>query len=329
VDKILENQVLITEIQRFAVNDGPGFRTLVFLKGCGMRCEWCHNPETIATYPEVYWKRRMCVQCGACLDACPQDAINPPIPPEESQKEDSTYHKIIRDRCDLCLKCLEACKYNALEIVGEPLSIEQVLDEVESDRPFYANSGGGMTLSGGEPTVHVDFSDTLLKGAKKRGLHTCLDTNGFCDWEDLKRLIENTDIVLVDLKHLDPDKHREKTGVSNEIILKNLALLLEHGTEVWVRIPVIPGYNDSMELHTKTADFLANLPGKIARLDLLPFHNWCQDKYGWLGIEWFLREVEAMEPSMLEIPAELYRERGLITTVGGSGFENMDAASGK
>jgi len=226
------------------------------------------------------------------------------------------------------MQCVEACPYNALEIVGKPLTIEEILDEVESDRPFYNNSGGGMTLSGGEPTTHVDFAEKLLKGAKKRLLHTCLDTNGFCAWEDLNRLLENTDIVLFDLKHLDPEMHKEKTGVTNEIILKNLALLSKTDKEIWVRIPVVPDYNDSMEFHTKAADFLSNLPGKIARLDLLPFHNWCQDKYGWLGINWDLKEVEAMEPSMLEIPAELYREKGLMTTVGGSGFENSNVAVG-
>jgi pyruvate formate lyase activating enzyme len=324
----MADQVLITEIQRFAVNDGPGFRTLVFLKGCAMHCDWCHNPETIAPYPELYWKKRMCVQCGACLDACPQEAINPPIPPEESQREDSTYYKIIHDRCNLCLECVEACQYNALEIVGKSLSIEEILEEVERDRPFYDNSGGGMTLSGGEPTVHVDFSYRLLKGAKGMGIHTCLDTNGFCQWNSLEQLISYADIVLFDLKHLDPMLHKEKTGVSNEVILKNLASLTKTGKEIWVRMPILPGYNDSMEYHAQVVDFLMALPGNIDRIDLLPFHNWCQDKYGWLGIDWSQKEIEALEPSLLEIPASLYREKGFLTTVGGSGFENVSIAAG-
>lgn len=325
----MADQVLITEIQRFAVNDGPGFRTLVFLKGCAMHCAWCHNPETIAPYPELYWKRRMCVQCGACLDACPQDAINPPIPPEESQKEGSSYHKIIRDRCNLCLDCVDACQFNALERVGKYLSVEEILDEVERDRPFYDNSGGGMTLSGGEPTVHVDFSCRLLKGAKEAGIHTCLDTNGFCEWKTLTQLIDHTDVVLFDLKHLDPILHKEKTGVSNEVILENLTLLTKTGKEIWVRMPILPGYNDSLEYHSQATEFLMNLPRKIDRIDLLPFHNWCQDKYGWLGIDWPLKEIEALEPSLLEIPASLYREKGFLTTVGGSGFENVNLAAGE
>ena len=320
----MEDHVLITEIQRFAVNDGPGIRTLVFLKGCTMRCAWCHNPETIAAYPEIYWKKRMCVQCGNCLEACPEDAVHPPIPPEESQMEASSYHKIIRDRCNRCMLCVEACPYGALETVGKPVPIRDILDEVESDRPFYNNSGGGMTLSGGEPTAHVDFSEQLLRAAKEMGLHTCIDTNGYCVWDDLNRLLDPTDLVLFDLKHLNPEMHREKTGEGNEIIIKNLSRLSETDKEVWVRIPVIPDYNDDLDFHTGASDFLSRLPGRIARLDLLPFHNWCQDKYGWLGIDWHLKEVEATEPSMDEIPAELYREKGIMTTVGGSGFENLE-----
>ncbi len=324
----MENPVLITDIQKFAVNDGPGFRTNVFLKGCPLKCLWCHNPETIAPYPEIYWKSRLCTQCGACLEVCPNDAINPPIPPEESQSENSTYHKIIRDRCDRCMKCVEICPYDALTIVGKPMSVDEILDEVEKDRLFYENSGGGMTLSGGEPTTHEDFSDKLLKGARQRGLHSCLDTNGFCDWNVLKSLIKNVDIVLFDLKHLDPEMHKKDTGTGNEIILKNLGLLLETGIETWVRIPVIPNFNDSMDFHKLASDYLAGFAGKIARVDLLPFHNYCQDKYKWLGIDWALKDEDAIEPSFLEIPADLYREKGLLTTVGGSGFENTAESTG-
>ena len=318
----MEDKALITDIQRFAVNDGPGIRTNVFLKGCSLQCVWCHNPETIASCQELYWKRRHCVQCGECLDTCPKDALNPPISPEETQMEGSTYQKVIRDKCDLCMKCVPACKYGALEIVGKPMSIEEVLEEVASDIPFYNNSGGGMTLSGGEPTLNADYASKLLKGAREMGIHTCLDTSGYCNWEVLNLLVEHTDIMLFDLKHIDPALHKQKTGVRNEVILNNLALLLKNGVEVWVRIPVIPDYNDSMEFHEKAAKFLATLPGKIARVDLLPFHNWCQDKYGWLGIDWPLKDVDALDPYFLEIPAEIYREKGLKITIGGSGFEN-------
>ena len=320
----MSDSCLVTEIQRFAVNDGPGFRTNVFLKGCPLKCAWCHNPETIGSEPQLYWKKRACVQCGKCMDACPNDAIEPPIDPAISQAEGSTYYKIDYSKCDFCFKCVDACAYGALEVVGKSMTIDEILDEVESDRPFYDNSGGGMTLSGGEPTFHADFSEKLLAASRGRGIHNCLDTNGFCSWETLERAAENADIVLYDLKHTDAEKHKQWTGVDNSLIKENLAGLSENGVEIWVRIPVIPDFNDSIQDHKAAAGFLSNLPGKISRVDLLAYHNWCQDKYGWLGIDWPMARVEATEPSMLEIPLEFYKMSGLDAYIGGSGFEGRE-----
>ena len=317
----MESEALVTEIQRFAVNDGPGFRTNVFLKGCPLRCQWCHNPETIAPYREIYWKRRSCVQCGACLDACHNDAINAPVHPFEAQMEGSTYYKIIRERCDLCLKCVDACRYGALEIVGTRMSVDEILDEVERDRPFYDNSGGGLTISGGEPTAHPEFLGQLIEGARNRGLHICLDTNGYCQWNVLEAFVRSVDVVLYDLKHLDSANHAEMVGVGNELVLENLTRILGIGQEIWIRQPIVPDYNDTWEYHLRAAEFLDLLPGRIQRIDLLPFHNWCQDKYSWLGLDWPLRTIEAMDPSIVELLAEAYEARGFVTTVGGSGFE--------
>ena len=322
----MKEKVLITDIAKFAVNDGPGFRTNVFLKGCPLKCEWCHNPETIATHPEVYWKRRLCVQCGACMEACPRDAIYPPIEPELSNCEGSTYHKINRAKCDNCLKCIDACKYDALELVGKAMSVSEIIDEVEQDRPFYKTSGGGMTLSGGEPTAHPAFALELLKEAKRRVIHTCLDTNGYCNFSILDEMTEYTDIFLFDLKHLDSAKHLEKTGVKNELILKNLELLCKKDSDIWIRIPVVPGFNDDIDFHTQASSYLASLARNIKRVDLIPFHNYCQDKYSWLGRGWSYSETEAINPSFLDIHADLYRQHGLVTTVGGSGFEETETA---
>ncbi|WP_028315532.1 glycyl-radical enzyme activating protein [Desulfatibacillum aliphaticivorans] len=318
----MANACLITEIQRFAINDGPGFRTNVFLKGCPLKCVWCHNPETIDAKAQVFWKKRLCAQCGACMEACPTEAIQPPIDPVLAQSEGVDYYKIDLARCNHSMQCAAVCPYGALEITGKLLTVKEILDEVESDLPFYKNSGGGMTLSGGEPTAHPDFAEKLLAGAKARGLHTCLDTNGYCSWDILQRLLKYIDIVLFDLKHTDPEKHKQWTGVDNALIMKNLARLTQTGVETWVRIPVIPGFNDSIEDHQAAVEFLNGLPGKIHRVDLLPYHNWCQDKYGWLGLDWPLGRVEAMEPSLLEIPKEYYEMSGLKTTIGGSGFED-------
>lgn len=317
----MKQEVLVSDIQKFAVNDGPGIRTLVFLKGCPMRCAWCHNPETQAPFPEIYWKFRLCVQCGACMDVCPKNAILPPISPKDAQSEGSAYHKILRDKCDRCMACVEACRYDALTVVGKSMTADEIIDEVEKDRPFYKNSGGGLTLSGGEPTCHPDFAAQILQAAKQRGIHTCLDTNGFCEWDVLEKMLENVDLALFDLKHTDAAIHKQHTGVGNEKILENLARLSETDVDIWIRIPVVPGFNDSKAFHTHAAEFLSRFKNQISRVDLLPFHNWCQDKYGWLGIDWPLKDTEATDPSFLEIPADMYREKGLAATVGGSGFE--------
>ncbi len=317
---------LVTGIQRYSVNDGPGFRTNVYLKGCPLKCFWCHNPETISPEPDVFWKRRLCVQCGACLEVCEKNAIHPPIPPEEARSEGSSYYKIDRDQCDRCLKCIDACRYDALVLSGTPMTVAAVMEEVEADRIFYETSGGGMTLSGGEPTFHKDFSLALLTESRNRGIHNCLDTNGFCPWETMASLLPVTDIVLFDLKHTDPDRHKAGTGVDNRLILDNLKKLIEAEKEVWVRIPVIPGFNDDPEFHQNAARFLAALPHPPARIDLLPFHNWCESKYDWLGQDWSLKTAEAMAPFFLEMPAEIYRNQGLAVTIGGSGFEAARSA---
>lgn len=318
----MNENVLVTQIQKFAVNDGPGFRTNVFLKGCPLKCRWCHNPETQSAKPELFWKQRLCIQCGECVDACPNDAINLPIHPEEAAREDFIYQKIIRDRCDKCMLCVEACHYGALEITGEPMTIDEILTEVEQDAPFYARSGGGMTLSGGEPTSHLEFTGKLLDEALKRGLHICLDTCGFCKWEILESLSKKAHIILYDLKHLDPEKHSMMTGVDNKLILENLTKLVRSGADIWVRIVVIPGFSDTLDYHRHVAEFLSGLPGKLGRIDLLPYHNWCEDKYKWLDREWLMSEYQALDPAVLIPLEELYKEKGLNVTIGGSGFEN-------
>ncbi len=316
-----DDKVLITNIQRFSVNDGPGFRTNVFVKGCNMHCVWCHNPETIKSTRELNWRASICAQCGRCFDACPKDAINPPIDPEEARADNSTYDKIIRENCDLCMKCVEVCPTGALELIGQDYTVEEVLDEVEMDMPFYENSGGGMNITGGEPLVHPEYTAELLQGARARGISSCLDTNGNCKWEVLEPLLEYVDVVLYDLKHIDSGEHRRLTGVGNELILDNLKKLLEMGQPVWLRIVVIPDYSDSLDYHEKVAAFLKTLTHPPERIDLLPFHNWCESKYRQLGIRWSFADTPAMDPSMLRPAIEIYRDAGLEATIGGSGFE--------
>ena len=319
--KIFDNQTLITQIQRFSVNDGPGIRTNVFLKGCNLSCLWCHNPETQSFTKELYWKNRLCVQCGACFDVCPNEAINPPISPEEAKSEESTYYKIIKERCDNCMKCVDSCVNGALEIVGKELTIEKILDEVERDALFYKNSDGGMTLSGGEPTAHSDFANRLITSAKERDIHVCLDTSGFCSWEKLELLANKSDIVLFDLKHIESIVHEKITGVPNELILENLSRLVDSGSEIWLRILVIPGFTDSIEYHRKVADYLSTLSRPLDRIDILAFHNWCEDKYSWLGRKWPMGESQTIDPADIDHLTDVYESSARKITIGGSGFD--------
>lgn len=286
-----------------------------------MRCAWCHNPETIKFDAQIFWKSRLCMQCGTCARVCPMGAANLPIPVEVAQAEDSTYYKIDYDKCSYCMECVKACPYGALEITGRRMSVDEIMEIVEQDAPFYENSGGGFTLSGGDPAAHPDFSEELLRHAKKRGLHTCMDTNGHCSWSVFERLIPYVDIFLFDIKHLDDSLHRKMTGVTNKRVLENIGLLAKNKADVWVRIPIIPEFSDQIDYHVRVADFLSGLPGSIGRVDLIPFHNWCQNKYQWLGLDWRYRNVEAIEPSAMVQYLECYKNKDLNVTIGGSGFE--------
>jgi len=317
----MNDKTLITNIQRFSINDGPGFRTSVFLKGCPLNCIWCHNPETISYHKQLYWKKRLCNQCGYCYNACSKGAIIPVLN-ESNRKKDVAYQKINRNICDLCMECVKECYYDALEMVGKVMSISEILNIVNSDKHFYENSGGGMTLSGGEPTSHPDFSYELLTKTKEKGIHTCLDTNGFCDYQVIEKLINKVDLVLFDIKHIDPVIHKQITGVSNTLILNNLKRLSNEGIKIWIRIPVIPGYSDTTDTHKLIANFISDLPGKVERVDLLPFHNYCENKYEWLDMEWKMSDIDSLEPFQIKYLIETYTEKKLLANIGGSGFEN-------
>lgn len=312
----MTREALVTNIQRYSINDGPGIRTTVFLKGCRLNCAWCHNPECINFFPEIYWKQSICQQCGRCFDVCTQEAIQPPMALDR-EAENEHYFKIDLHRCDRCMKCVEVCIYGALAQVGELKTVGQILDEVERDVPFYLNSGGGMTVTGGEPTAFPEFTMDLLRGSKERGIHNCLDTSGFCDWEILEAMRPYVDIFLYDIKCLSGKLHVLRTGVNNSPILANLRRLAEAGEEIIVRLPIIPGFNDSIEQIEKIADYLESLRPAIIQVDLLPFHNWCQDKYRWLGMQWDYKDMESMATSDVDDLLDILEEKGLNTTVGG------------
>jgi len=262
---------LIFNIQRFSIHDGPGIRTTVFMKGCPLRCLWCSNPESQDPFPNLMVRDLQCTGCGACVKVCPRGAVS--ISEESGRRIDWS-------RCNHCLACVEACIYGSLNICGRQMTVGEVMKEVLADADFYRNSGGGVTVSGGEALLQADFVAALLRACREQGIHTALDTTGFAPREKAEEVIACTDLVLFDIKHLDPLKHREATGVGNHRILNNLFTLAK-GKRLWLRMPVIPGYNDTDENIRAVADLAKSV--RAERLSLLPYHEGGKSKSAQIG----------------------------------------------
>lgn len=274
---------MVLNIQRFSVHDGPGIRTLVFMKGCPLRCSWCSNPESQKGAVELGFFQSRCIGCGACLEACPSGAIT---------LSEGGQAITDRDICKRCGKCVEACSYEAREIAGKDTTVEQLLQEVEKDRDFYTNSGGGVTVGGGEPAQQHGYVSEFLRHCKKHWLHTALETCGFAPWEHLEEILHHVDFLYYDIKHMDPLAHERITGVSNQLILSNLERIASHYPEtvVVVRVPVIPGLNDSEANITATAKFVSEL-GTVKGIELLPYHRLGISKYEQFGMEYTLGDA--------------------------------------
>jgi pyruvate formate lyase activating enzyme len=290
----------VFDIKKYSVHDGPGIRTTVFLKGCPLRCLWCSNPESQQVEPQiVFWCER-CIHCDACLAVCSQSAI---AVDEVGQK------RVLPERCDLCGQCLEVCYAGALEQIGRLMTVDEVLSSVEKDRLFYEESGGGVTLSGGEPTAQPWFCLELLQGCKERGFHTVVDTCGHTPWKVWETLLPYIDMILYDLKEMDPNRHQRCVGVSNALILDNLRRLAHTGKSIIVRRPVIPGYNDEPAGVHALARFVAEL-GTIPEIDLLPYHRYGRGKYERLGMRYPMGD----EPSMQD--EEVFGLRDILVSYG-------------
>ena len=269
---------IVFNIQRFSIHDGPGIRTTVFLKGCSLHCFWCHNPEGIAIKPQIQFFPERCISCGECVIACENGANQIVDGKITFQRED----------CTVCGKCVETCYAEARVLVGKEMTSEEVAVEALKDRPFYETSQGGVTLSGGEPVLQPEFSYEILARCKAEGVHTAIETAGNVPWKDLEMLMPVTDLVMMDLKHMDSAKHREAVGVPNERLLANARKLVATTDKpILFRIPVIPGVNDSPEEVGAIAAFVHAMndlrasqsqAGKIS-LELLPFHRLAGDKY--------------------------------------------------
>ena len=279
----------IFDIKRFAVHDGPGIRTTVFFKGCPLRCLWCHNPESMKIGRQIVFFENKCIGCGECYKRCTSGAL----------KATPQGRMYVREKCTLCGTCVEYCYAEATVMEGKVVSVEEVIEEVKKDMPFYENSNGGVTLSGGEPTMQAEFCLAVLRESKKAGMHTTLDTSGQVKWETFKKILEYVDLVLYDIKHMDPLKHKEYTGLSNKTILANLKKLDALDIPIEIRIPLIPGVNDSQENLSAVAQFLSDMKN-IRRVKLLPYHRLGEGKYERLDMQYRLQDTAPPDKARME-----------------------------
>jgi len=296
----------IFAIKRYAIHDGPNIRTTVFFKGCPLSCWWCHNPEGIDRAVALVWDRGKCVGCSACLQQCPSQSL--------VAAPDGVVWR--RESCLGCGGCVEACPALALEATGREASVDEVMAALVQDQPFFDQSGGGVTFSGGEPLAQPEFLLALLKECGRLGVHRAVDTSGFAPADVLLQVAEEADLFLFDLKLMDRDRHRLFTGVSNALILDNLRLLAERGTPVQVRLPLIAGVNDDVANLQAVGAFVAELPG-VAAVDLLPYHGAAAAKYRELNLPYKGAHFAPAPPESLRGAMTILQQCGLAVRIGG------------
>ena len=267
-----EVEGLIFDLDTFAIHDGPGIRLAVYLKGCQLGCQWCHSPESIRPEPELTFVRDRCVRCGSCLEVCDRGV----------HSLADGRHVLTRDLCNLCGRCVETCATGALALKGESVSASDIVARAARMRPFFEHSGGGVTLTGGEVTCQADLAEAVLRDCQREGIHTAIETNGACPWEQLARLLPHCDLVLYDLKLMDDDEHVRWTGASNEVILENARRLAKNGLTTQVRVPLIPGITDTEENLRAVFSFVRAVG--LESVSLLPYNPSTAAKYEWLDL---------------------------------------------
>ncbi len=296
---------IIFNIQKHSIHDGPGIRTTVFLKGCHLKCWWCHNPESINPKKEmIFWKDR-CINCGDCQNACDVNGVEQNVHNHENDNK----------QCILCGKCVEVCPTEAREIIGKSMTIHEVLEEIEKDSVFYDETGGGVTFSGGEPLLQHEFLYDILRKCKEKGIHTAIDTSGYVTWDVFEKIVDYVDLFLYDIKHFDKNLHRKYTGVSNGLILENLEKLSTVHNNIIIRVPIIPSINDDKKNILKIGEFIQSL--NLHDVNILPYHNTGMDKYERLNKGYKLSFLECpSKESMIKIK-DLLDRFALSVKIGG------------
>lgn len=295
----------IVNVQRYSVHDGPGIRTTVFFKGCPLKCWWCHNPENISLKEEMMSCKDKCTNCGRCIKVCREEAIR--------LKDGNPFVEL--EKCINCGRCAEFCISEAKEHVGKEVHINELMVHIKKDIPFYEESGGGVTFSGGEPLMQGEFLNEVLKRCKNLNINTTLDTCGYSDWEKIEKIHNKVDLFLYDLKIFDDEKHIKYTGVSNKLILENLKKLSSLGKNIYVRMPIIKGINDDSAHIDNCVKFLSDL--NILQVNLLPYHKLGMDKYEKLDKEYKLTGEEKPSEREMEEMAEKFKLAGIKVKIGG------------
>ena len=304
--KELKQETIIFGIQRFSIHDGPGIRTLVFFKGCNLRCNWCSNPESQNFGQELFYHPEKCTKCLKCVEACPNKAIQV----DEDGKIDFK-----RNLCRNCGKCTIVCMSKARILKGQTINVQELMKEIKKDSDFYASSGGGVTLGGGDPLTCPEFAREILIECKAAGIHTAIETAGHFDWPVFEMVLPFTDLFLFDLKHLDPEIHKVYIGVDNRLILDNLAKLAAAAKSIVVRTPVIPGFNDQEAAIRAIAEYVASL--KISEYQLLPYHQYGVEKYRYLGREYQFTGDQKIDEATIKRLKQLASLDNLNVRIGG------------
>ena len=305
---------LVTEIQRFSLQDGPGIRTTIFLKGCPLHCPWCHNPETLNPKNEFYYYAKKCTACGRCVKVCPSGSLG-----LVHIKNKMPAITIDQSKCIFCMKCVDACLFGAREVVGKSLDIDSIVREAVADKMFYHHSGGGVTISGGEPLFFPEFTLELARILKSNEqVHVTIETSCFANWNKIEPLLEFVDLFIVDIKSMDPEKYKYVIGASLQEVLSNIERLISSKSAVRIHLPIIPGFNDSASDVEAYVEYLGQFADKLSGVDILPFHSYAAGKYAQLGREYQYKGINDLSSQKVIPLVNALKKKGLHqVTVGG------------